>query len=110
MFGRFKSVLNFRREHNESPKYVAHIGVQNLGKSPIIVWVEPSAHDFTLFPYEKIEIVSQSNRAMPEFFLVESEGNTQVYIENSDEFCVRQDDKYLELGHQRQEENKFPTT
>jgi hypothetical protein len=103
VFGRLKNWLSLKRQRGLSPDYIAHIGVQNQGKLPIVVWVEPWAHDFTLFPDEKIEIVAQSNKVMPEFFLVESQGNTQVYIENSDDFCVRQGDRYLELGHQRQE-------
>jgi hypothetical protein len=38
----------------------------------------------------------------PELAAVESEGGTQIFIQNADEFIVNQDGRQIECGHKRQ--------
>jgi hypothetical protein len=87
------------------------IGVWNARKSPHVVWVEPWANDYTLLTDEKLEIVATGKGKVPWFNVVESDGSTQVYCENTDDFEVVQDGHPLANGHQRQSEDKLnPTT
>jgi hypothetical protein len=78
------------------------LGVRNSRKAPQIVAVEPWADDYTLLPGEELEIVAFGKKAVPWFNVVEWDGTTQVYCEETDDFKVMQGDRQLECGHQRQ--------
>lgn len=69
-----------------------------------MVAVEPWANGFTLLPGEKLEIVAYGETAVPWFYVVEWDGVTQVYCEDTTDFKVVQGDRELECGHQRQAE------
>ncbi len=80
----------------------AKIGVWNSRKTPQVIAVEPWANDYTLMPDEKLEIVAFGKTAVPWFNVVERDGTTQVYCEDTDDFKVMQGHRQLECGHQRQ--------
>jgi hypothetical protein len=80
----------------------AKLGVWNSRKTPQIVAVEPWADDYTLMPGEKLEIVAFGKIAVPWFIVVEWEGTSQIYCNDTDDFKVMQGDRQLECGHQRQ--------
>lgn len=79
------------------------LGVCNSRKTPQVVAVEPWANDYTLMPDEELEIVAFGNTAVPWFNVVESDGTTQVYCEDTVDFKVMQGDRQLKCGHQRQQ-------
>jgi len=85
-----------------SDLFVSKLGICNSRKAPQIVAVEPWAYDYTLLPGEELEIVAFGKTAVPWFNVVEWDGTTQVYCEETDDFNVMQGDRQLECGHQRQ--------
>lgn len=84
--------------------YSSKLGVSNSRKAPQVVAVEPWATDYTLFPDEELEVIAFGESAVPWFNVVERDGTTQVYCENTVDFKVVQGDRELECGHQRQAE------
>jgi hypothetical protein len=82
--------------------FTARLGVWNSRSAPQIVAVEPWAEDYTLMPGEKLEIVAFGKAAVPWFVVVEWDGTSQVYCNDTDDFKVMQGDRQLECGHQRQ--------
>ncbi len=82
--------------------FVSTLGVCNSRKSPQIVAVEPWADDYTLMPGEELEIVAFGRTVAPWFNVVNWDGTTPVYCEETDDFKVMQEDHELECGHQRQ--------
>ena len=80
----------------------AKLGLSNQRKRPQIVAVEPWANDYTLLPGEELEIVALGEGAMPWFHVVEWDGTTQVYCEETAQFKVLQHGVELECGHNRQ--------
>jgi hypothetical protein len=83
--------------------FSAKLGVWNSRSAPQLVAVEPWACDYTLMPNEKLEIMAYGKTAVPWFNVVEWDGTTQVYCEDTDGFKVLQGDRELESGHQRQD-------
>ena len=83
-------------------RFSSKLGVWNSRKAPQVVAVEPWANDYTLLPDEKLEIVAFGEAAVPWFNVVEWDGTTQVYCEDTVDFKVLQGDRELECGHQRQ--------
>jgi hypothetical protein len=84
------------------PRFSTKLGVWNSRKVPQVVIVEPWAFDFTVLPEEKLEIVAFGDTAVPWFNVVEWDGVTQVYCEDTATFKVIKGDRELECGHQRQ--------
>ena len=84
-----------------SYQFSAKLGVWNARKAPQVVAVEPWANDYTLLPDEKLEIIAFGDTTVPWFNVVEWDGTTQVYCENTVDFKVVQGDRELECGHQR---------
>jgi hypothetical protein len=84
--------------------FEGRIGFWNDRSRPHTVWVEPLGEDYTMLPGERIEIVVRDRKAHPWFTLVETDGNTQAYIEGAQctDFDVIQEGKRLECGHNRQ--------
>lgn len=82
--------------------FCSKLGVWNSRKAPQVVEVEPWANDYTLLPDETLEIVAFGEKAVPWFNVVEWDGATQVYCEDTDDFKVIQGNRELECGHQRQ--------
>jgi len=82
--------------------FSSKLGVCNSRKAPQVVAVEPWANDYTLMPDERLEIVAFGKVKVPSFTVVEWDGTTQVYCEDTDDFKVVQDNRELECGHQRQ--------
>ena len=80
------------------------IGVSNhfQGDRPHVVCVEPWGEDYTLLPHEELTIIARGSHAVPWFHLVESEGATQVYCEDTDDFEVLQGGRPIACGHKRQ--------
>lgn len=72
------------------------------GDRPHAVWVEPWCEDHTLLPHEELTIVARGPQTVPWFHLVESEGATQVYCMDTDNFEVFQGDRPIARGHKRQ--------
>ncbi|MBX7166830.1 MAG: hypothetical protein K1X74_10900 [Pirellulales bacterium] len=85
----------------------AKIGVSNDEHHVRVIWVEPWPHDFTLLPGESIEIHVHSSTAQAWFHVVETDRNTQIYVElpPSDlitaEVKVFQGTRLLQSGHNR---------
>jgi hypothetical protein len=82
--------------------FSSRLGVCNARKAPQVVAVEPWANDYTLLPDEKLEVIALGKSAVPWFVIVESDGATQIYCEDTDSFKVLQGERELECGHQRQ--------
>ena len=82
--------------------YSSKLGVWNARKAPQVVAVEPWANDYTLLPDERLEVIAFGDTAVPWFNVVEWDGTTQVYCEDTADFKVVQGDRELECGHQRQ--------
>lgn len=78
------------------------LGVSNARPTPQVVAVEPWANDYTLMPGEELVIVAFGDTAVPWFHVVEWDGTSQVYCEDTVDFRVLQSDRELECGHQRQ--------
>jgi hypothetical protein len=85
-----------------SDLFISKLGICNSRKAPQIVAVEPWANDYTLMPGEELQIVAFGKKAVPWFNVVEWDGTTQIYCEETDDFKVMQHDRQLECGHQRQ--------
>jgi hypothetical protein len=77
------------------------IEVSNGRRRPWEVHVEPWGEDFTLLPDESLEVVAEGRGATPWFYVVENEGSTQVYCEETVAFAVYQEGRLLECGHNR---------
>lgn len=82
--------------------FASKLGVTNSRNGPQIVAVEPWANDYTLLPGEQLEILAFGKIASPWFNVVEWDGTTQVYCEETSDFKVLQGGRELECGHQRQ--------
>ncbi|MEO7887382.1 MAG: hypothetical protein ABI893_00985 [Polaromonas sp.] len=78
------------------------IGVQNHRGVCHVVAVEPWGEDFTLLPGEALEIIAVGDAATPWFNLVEWDGSSQVYCEDTAIFKVMQGTLELKCGHNRQ--------
>ena len=80
------------------------IGIWNDRSRPHIIWIEPWGDDYTLLSNQKLLVTtsgSDSNSG-PCFTLVETEGNTQVYVERLVYPQVQIDGDKVECGHNRQ--------
>ena len=73
-----------------SSEFVTKLGVQNSRAVPHEVHVEPWANDYTLMPGEECEIIAIGKDSLPWFYVVEWEGASQVYCEETTEFKVLQ--------------------
>ena len=82
--------------------FSSKLGVWNARKAPQVVAVEPWANDYTLLPDEKLAVIAFGKLRTPWFNIVESDGTTQVYCEDADNFKVVQGERELGCGHQRQ--------
>jgi hypothetical protein len=82
------------------------LGVHNKRGEPQVVVVEPWANDYTLLPGEQLVVVAFGDSDVPWFNVVEWDGTTQVYCENTASFKVLQGDCELECGHNRQTEGR----
>jgi hypothetical protein len=80
------------------------LAVSNSRDEPHVVIVEPWATDYTLLPSEDLVVVAFGHSAVPWFYIVECDGATQVYCEDTAEFKVLQGDRELECGHNRRPE------
>jgi hypothetical protein len=85
-------------------KYRSKLGLSNSCNAPRVVAVEPWADDLTLMPGEELEIVAFGDSAVPWFDVVEWDGTSQVYCNDTDDFEVLQSGVRLECGHNRQPE------
>ena len=85
--------------------YSSKLGVLNSRKSPQVVAVEPWANDYTLLAGEELLVVAYGDLAAPWFYVVEWEGATQVYCQETADFKVLQGGRELKCGHNRQVEN-----
>jgi len=85
--------------------FQSKIGVHNDGGNtrPREVYVEPWGEDYTLLPGESLEIIAFGPEVTPGFDIVEFDGATAVYCNNTSTFEVRQGDRKLECGHRRGE-------
>lgn len=86
------------------PRYESKIGVSNSRDKPHVVAVEPWANDYTLLPGEELEIVAFGNTTVPWFHVVEWDGVSQVYCNETMDFRVLQGGVELKCGHNRQPE------
>ena len=80
------------------------IVVQNDRKRPHVIWIEPWGEDYTLLCGEqiKVSVASLELDSGACFHLVETEGNTQVYVEHSKSPRVLVNNSIADCGHNRQ--------
>jgi hypothetical protein len=97
LFRRFSGLFG---AHPQTSKIV----VRNSRANPQRVAVEPWANDYTLLPGEELVVIAFGDSAVPRFHVVEWDGTTQIYCEESSDFKVMQGDVELECGHNRQPE------
>ena len=69
-----------------------------------IVWIEPWGDDYTMLPKQKLTVTTSGpdSGSGPWFALVETDGNTQVFVERGDYPQVEVDGIRVEGGHNRQ--------
>lgn len=87
---------------SEADALISRLGVRNSRSTPHMVIVEPWADDYTLLPGEELEVIAIGEEKVPYFYLVECEGASQVYCEDTRDFKVMQNGSQLECGHNRQ--------
>ncbi|MAT72625.1 MAG: hypothetical protein CMJ58_24340 [Planctomycetaceae bacterium] len=83
---------------------VSSIEIYNDRPRPHIVWIEPWGEDYTMLPKEKLvasTMVSDTDQG-PWFAMVETDGNTQLYVERGDYPEVLIDGAKVDCGHNRQ--------
>jgi hypothetical protein len=85
-------------------QYTAKLGLNNARERPQVVAVEPWANDYTLLPGEELEIIAFGDSSCPWFYVVEWDGTSQVYCNDTDDFKVMQSGIELQCGHNRQPE------
>jgi hypothetical protein len=85
-----------------SSPLVSKLGIWNSRRVPQIVAVEPWANDYTLMSGEQLEIIAFGEKSPPWFIVVEWDGTSQVYCNDTIGFRVMQGDRELPCGHQRQ--------
>lgn len=90
-----------------SHSYTTRICVSNKRNRPQIVAVEPWANDYTLLPDEELEIMAFGDSSVPWFFIVEWDGTSQVYCEDTIDFKVTQKGVELKCGHNRQPDEEL---
>lgn len=73
--------------------------VSNNGKSDLVVWIEPWAHDFTLEPGEDLLLIADSEESQLD--LTREENMLQIYLNSSKDFIVQQRGKTIQCGHKR---------
>lgn len=80
------------------------ISIRNDRKLPHVIWLEPWGEDYILLPGEELivanKVTDQENG--PWFALVETEGNTQCYIERGDYPDLQINGVPVACGHNRQ--------
>src|SRR6516164_7309542 len=85
-------------------RFSSKLGIWNTRKATLVVVVEPWARDYTLLPEEKLEVMAFGDTSVPWFNVVERDGTTEIYCEDTSDFKVVQGDRELQCGHQRQSE------
>lgn len=80
------------------------IEIYNDRTTPHVVWIEPWAEDYTMLSKDKLRVTTTATdtREGPWFALVETNGNTQVYVEFGDYPQVFINGSVVECGHNRQ--------
>jgi len=80
------------------------VEIRNDRSRPHVVWIEPWGEDYTLLPSDKVLVATTDSdtRTGSWFTLVETEGNTQVYVERGEYPRVLMNDIPVECGHNRQ--------
>lgn len=75
--------------------------IENGNSEPIVIWIEPWAHDFTLFKGEEITIETKGEDD-PQFHLNVKELVYQLYINGEVlDWVAKSNNLPLECGHQR---------
>ncbi len=95
-------MTDFNGKKNHMHSLSSKLGVCNGRNAPQVVAVEPWGEDFTLMPDENLEIVAFGDVAVPWFNVVQWDGTSQVYCEDTIDFKVFQKGRELKCGHQRQ--------
>jgi hypothetical protein len=85
-------------------QYSSKLGISNSRNKPHVVAVEPWGEDYTLMPSEELELTAFGNETVPWFHLVEWDGTSQVYCNETSAFQVMQNGVELQCGHNRQPE------
>ena len=80
----------------------AKLGVWNSRKTPLVVYVEPWANDYTLLPGDELDIIAFGDDSNPSFVAVEWEDASQIYCNDTIDFKVVQGNVELKCGHNRQ--------
>lgn len=89
-------------------EFFAKIGVSNDDAQLRVIWVEPWPDDYTLLSGESLEIHVRSSVAQPWFHVVETDRNTQIYVELPHSGLMKakvevyQGTQLLQAGHNRQ--------
>ncbi len=80
------------------------IGIWNDRSQPHLVWIEPWGGDFTMLPGQKMTVTTRGpdTKDGPWFVLVETEHNTQVFVERGEYPQVQLNGVVVEEGHNRQ--------
>ena len=72
--------------------------------SPITVWLEPWAHDFTVRPKETLQITTTQNLDL-DLDISRSKNDLIIYVESKhrfDSFDITIDEKSVACGYQRE--------
>src|SRR6187399_786284 len=86
-------------------EFTARMELTNDGAEPLVVWVEPWAHDFTLGPGQSFALVATSHVGVP-VFAQQVDGSTRdvvIYLEGASDisFVVLEGKRELSCGHNR---------
>ncbi|MCC6301745.1 MAG: hypothetical protein IT489_02975 [Gammaproteobacteria bacterium] len=85
--------------------FTTRMDTTNDGKEPLVLYVEPWGHDFTLAPGQTFTLVASSEVDMPYFAqsIQGGAGDVAVYLEgpNDISFAVLEGQRELACGHGR---------
>ena len=87
-------------------EFTARMDLTNDAAEPLVFWVEPWAHDFTLAPGQSFTLLATSGGSVPHF-AQRADSSTRdvvVYIECAHDvsFVVLEGTSELRCGHNRQ--------
>ena len=87
-------------------EFTARLDLTNVAAEPLVLWVEPWAHDFTLGPGESFTLIATSHVGVP-YFAQRADSKTRdivVYIEGAHDisFVALEGERELQCGHNRQ--------
>lgn len=80
------------------------ITIRNERSTPHMLWIEPCGEDYTMLSEDELVVRTTESGAQegPSLFLVETKGNTQLYVERGGYPTIFINGAPVACGHNRQ--------